>query len=410
MGSRTSPDHDRPHDQDEQDREPDADPEPVVAHDALQVDRQAEDDERDDLGQARQRAGELLDLPLVRRALVADHDAGDEDGEEARALEAGGQPVEPECETPRSAPGRGPRWAAAPGASAAAAASRRPDPRPPRRPSAGRSATAPLPAASQPPPLAPSRLTMIAMPTGSFAPDSPSSRVPERPVISRLPEHGEHHRRVGRCQGGADEQRGLPLEAEDRVRQHGECGGGDDGAGHTQPGDARQRGPHPVPADVHAAVEEDQHQRHRDDPLVGDDRDLAEARHHVRGHRGARSGRAPAPGRAAARPAGWSRRRARTRPRRAGRRARTGSGRPSASSGVVGTTADQTSRRTAAEPTAAHHSHVRPTRARAERAGGYVRRVQTVQVHRGLDGGLLERSGGSARTVAARPAGRSAPR
>ncbi len=28
---------------------------------------------------------------------------------------------------------------------------------------------------------------MIAMPTGSFAPDSPSSRVPERPVISRLP-------------------------------------------------------------------------------------------------------------------------------------------------------------------------------------------------------------------------------
>ena len=39
------------------------------SHDAAEVDRQPEDDERHDLGQAGERAGELLDLPLVRRPL-----------------------------------------------------------------------------------------------------------------------------------------------------------------------------------------------------------------------------------------------------------------------------------------------------------------------------------------------------
>ena len=53
------------------------------------LDRQAEHHERHDLGDGGQRAGEALDLALVRRAGVADDDAGEEHGEEARALERG---------------------------------------------------------------------------------------------------------------------------------------------------------------------------------------------------------------------------------------------------------------------------------------------------------------------------------
>ncbi len=43
------------------------------------------------------------------------------------------------------------------------------------------------PTADSPPPLAPRMLAISAMPTGSFAPDSPSSRVPLRPAISLSP-------------------------------------------------------------------------------------------------------------------------------------------------------------------------------------------------------------------------------
>ena len=67
-----------------------------------------------------------------------------------------------------------------------------PPPTPRTPPTASCSAKVPMPSpmALQPPrPLvvAPSKATMRAMPTGSFAPDSPSSRVPERPEISRRP-------------------------------------------------------------------------------------------------------------------------------------------------------------------------------------------------------------------------------
>src|SRR4051812_32539289 len=64
---------------------------------------------------------------------------------------------------------------------------------PPRTPttpptaSCSRKCPKPLPTADQPLPVAPSRLTIRAMPTGSFAPDSPSRSVPERPEISRRP-------------------------------------------------------------------------------------------------------------------------------------------------------------------------------------------------------------------------------
>ena len=321
----------------------------------LQVDRQPEDDERDDLGQPRQRTGELLDLTLVRRALVAHHDAGDEDGEEARALEAGREPVERRVRERRSAPGTAPRWATAPAASAAGAAIRRRDPRPPRRPSAGRSATGRCRRRPSHRRWRPSRLTMIAMPTGSLAPDSPSSRVPERPVISRLPS-------TENTTAGSVGARAAPMS---RAASHSNpkivCASTARAAvvttvpatpSHTTPPSAGRIRSQPM---CMPAVEEDQYEGDRDDPLVGHDRAPRRAVARRPRPRRPRSGTAPAPAPAAARPAGSSRPQGRRPLRREGWRGRTGSDRPSASFGVlgvVGTTADQTSRRTVLQPSA----------------------------------------------------------
>ena len=104
------------------------------------------------------------------------------------------------------------------------------------------------------------------MPTGSLAPDSPSSSTPLRPADLAPSEHGEHHRRVGRRQRGAEEQRGAPAE------ENRKCAAAATAAAVTSvpatPIQSRPlRGPEPPPADPHAAVEQDHRQRDRDDPL-----------------------------------------------------------------------------------------------------------------------------------------------
>ena len=168
--ARTSPIHHAP-------------PSPQVA----EADRQPQHRERDDLAEARQRGVEPLDLPLVRRALVAEEDAGREDGEEPRAVRDRRQPVHHE-----RAEQHPQRVQALAGQRhpphedqqrhAARDAHGRPDDhlldelqrtpaRPRPRPRRSRSAAPPC----------------SAMPTGSFAPDSPSRRVPVRPAISRRP-------------------------------------------------------------------------------------------------------------------------------------------------------------------------------------------------------------------------------
>ena len=58
------------------------------------VDRQAEGDEDDDLGEARERGVEALDVALVRQVGPSDDDPGDEDGDEARSVRDGGDPVD----------------------------------------------------------------------------------------------------------------------------------------------------------------------------------------------------------------------------------------------------------------------------------------------------------------------------
>ena len=80
------PDQDRPDDE----RERGAEDEPRDPHIGPAITARSmvrpSDHEGDDLGEAGERRVEPLDLPLVGRALVAEHDPGGEDREEPRAV------------------------------------------------------------------------------------------------------------------------------------------------------------------------------------------------------------------------------------------------------------------------------------------------------------------------------------
>ena len=123
------------------------------------------------------------------------------------------------------------------------------------------------------------------MPTGSFAPDSPSRIVPVRPRDLALAEHGEHHRRVGRRDRRAEEAGGDPGEAERPVREDGDEAGGGERAEDAERRDRDGRRAEAPPADRRATVEEDHDQRHGRDLLDGRDRE-DERREEVGGQRG----------------------------------------------------------------------------------------------------------------------------
>ena len=111
------------------------------------------------------------------------------------------------------------------------------------------------------------RLVISAIPTGSLAPDSPSSTVLLRPAIAAPSEYREHHGRIGRRDRGGDQQREVPVEAEREVQQHRSAGRGEEGAEHAGQRDryrGRAKAPH---ADVHAAGEQDADQRDGQDVL-----------------------------------------------------------------------------------------------------------------------------------------------
>ena len=191
-----------------------------VAAERRDRDRQPERDEDDDLGQRRERVVEDLALGLERRADVADEQAGDEDGEEARA-------VARRRRRRRSTPGAGERAqrvearrsaarrasVTAPSSEPAGDADGEPDrhlrartrARRSRRCRPGASASSIIPIIS-------------AIPTGSFAPDSPCEDRPGAAADLAVAEHREHHRRVGRRDRGAEQAGGGPAEAERRVR------------------------------------------------------------------------------------------------------------------------------------------------------------------------------------------------
>ena len=87
-------DHERPDEEGKEEREEEPVQPDAVLVEAPKLDRQPQGDEHRDLGEARQRALEALDLDLERCTGVAEEKSGDEDSEEAGAVQDGGRAVD----------------------------------------------------------------------------------------------------------------------------------------------------------------------------------------------------------------------------------------------------------------------------------------------------------------------------
>ena len=113
------------------------------------------------------------------------------------------------------------------------------------------------------------RLAIRAIPTGSFAPDSPSRMVPLRPEISRWP------RTENTTAGSVGATAVANSRARYQARPNAMCtntavgGHRQEGADHADGEDRGGRRPEPAPPDVHAAVEQDAHEREGDHPFDG---------------------------------------------------------------------------------------------------------------------------------------------
>ena len=82
-----------------------------------------------------------------------------------------------------------------------------------------------------------------------------------------VPQHGEHHRRIGRCQRGAEDPGDRPREVEEVVSCHRDDPGRREGAEDPQREDRPGGDPEAAPADERPAVEEDDDQRDDADAL-----------------------------------------------------------------------------------------------------------------------------------------------
>ena len=80
-------------------------------------------------------------------------------------------------------------------------------------------------------------------------------------------EDGERHRRVGRRQRGPDQERDGPVEAEQVVRRDSDERGGRERPDDAENGDRHRSGAELLQADARASVEEDRDQRERRHPL-----------------------------------------------------------------------------------------------------------------------------------------------
>ena len=232
----------------------------------VQVDGQAEHHERDQLGQAGQRGVKAGDLAFVGGALVADEDARDEHGQEAGPVGDRGQAVD--------------RQRASQDAQRVQALARQRDPphehqqRPAAR-HAGDDADRHLQG---------ELLRDVAGGAQAGAgrgqqrdeqgdPDrvvGPGLALQQHPAAAAdlaAAEDGEHHGRVGRRQRGAEQEREAPAEGKQEMRRHRGRRRGDQGASHPDPDRRHRRRAEPPPAHPHAAVEQDDRQRHRDDLL-----------------------------------------------------------------------------------------------------------------------------------------------
>jgi len=110
-----------------------------------------------------------------------------------------------------------------------------------------------------------------------------------------LAKDGEHDRRVGRRHRRGKEHRGIPAQAERGMREQRARRHGQERSRHARHGDRDGSGPEPGPADLHPAVEQDEHQGDRDHPLDYQVRRRVQRRddldRHGRAHKDQRRGR-----------------------------------------------------------------------------------------------------------------------
>ena len=254
----------------------------VVLDQRVQLDREPERGEDDDLGEARERAEESLDLALARRGRVADQDPGDEDREKAGAVDRGRDAVDHAGRgehAKRVERGLGKRDAAH------------------QRQKHRRAGDSDRRAADH---LDRELLDdgPEAAVVGGCELDHPDhQRDPGRVVRARLAlqdragapadlaaaEHRERDRGIGGGERCAEQAARDPAEVEEVVRRDRDQTGGREGAEHAEREDRDDRAAEAPPADVHAAVEEDHDQGDHGEPLDGHERDrIPEPREQVR--------------------------------------------------------------------------------------------------------------------------------
>ena len=266
------PDQDWPDDEGERRSEQESGNPHVGPGDLGEVDGESEDEESDDLGETGERRVESFDVGLMRCALVAQHDPGNEDCEETRSVGESG-----DAEQHQRA-GQGPQGIEA---------------------LAGQWHLAHKPQQRTTTDDADCRADAhlqqeIATDVSERAPAEPTGGDqaghqgdPDRVVRAGLafedgaagagdlapPKHGEHHRRIGRGHCRGHEQRDVPGQTERQVHEHRAGSHGYERANNADHGDGCGRRLEPGPADVHAPVEQDakegngDHSLHR--PRVG---------------------------------------------------------------------------------------------------------------------------------------------
>ena len=223
-------------------------------------------DEGNDLRQSGQCGVKAFNLALVRGAAVADHNAGNEDGEEAGSVQQRRYAVQKKDAREGSQRVQG-------------LARKRDAAHEPEQSDTARNASG-----------HPDRHLQQEFDSNVAEGDSSHSTSGQQPTHQRdpdgvvrsgfalqdraaasgdllLPENREHHCRVGRRDGSRDQQRDIPGQPEGRMHQEAAGSRGQEGAEYADDDDQSERRPEPSPADVPATVEEDQHQRNCDDLL-----------------------------------------------------------------------------------------------------------------------------------------------
>jgi hypothetical protein len=240
----------------------------VRARELAQVDGEPQHHEGDDLTEAGEAGVEVLDLSLVRRPPVADHDPRHEHGQETGPVQ--------ECSHPEEGQGARHRPERVETVTGQRNVAHEPEQRPaPEHTDHGthhhlegeladdlrERVTRELPCGEEAGHQGNAhRVVRAGLPLedGAAAPGHLS-----------LAEHGEDHGRVGRRNRGGDQHRGVPRQADHEVQEQRGPDSGEEGARDTDQRDGARGLAGLRPADPHASVEEDEDQGHGDQAVHG---------------------------------------------------------------------------------------------------------------------------------------------